>query len=102
MGGTQLSSWRLALDAAKTSPQTIISCRDSAKRLEAYLAAEGLPLEPEGIRGFLAAERNARPHARLPSTIATFACTSAGSWPRARSRKTPWSAHKRLVPGHRL
>ena len=27
---------------------------DPAKRLEAYLVAEGVPLEAEGIRGFLA------------------------------------------------
>ena len=30
----------------------------SVKRLEDYLAAEGLPLEAPGIRGFLAAERD--------------------------------------------
>jgi site-specific recombinase XerD len=40
------------------SPKTIISHLVSAKRLEAYLEAEDLPLEPEGIRVFLPAERN--------------------------------------------
>ena len=53
-----MPSWKPALDAANKSPKTIISYLDSAKRLEAYMAAEGLPLEAEGIRGFLAAERN--------------------------------------------
>lgn len=53
-----LPSWKLALDAANKSPKTISSYLDSIKRLEAYLAAEGLPLESEGIRGFLAAERD--------------------------------------------
>jgi hypothetical protein len=37
-----LTSWKLALDAATKSPKTIISFLDSAKRLEAYLAAQGL------------------------------------------------------------
>ena len=40
-----LPSWKLALDAANKAPKTISSYLDSAKRLEAYLAAEGLPLE---------------------------------------------------------
>jgi integrase/recombinase XerD len=53
-----LPSWRLALAAAGKSPKTISSCLDSAKRLEAYLTTEGLPLEPEGIRAFLVAERD--------------------------------------------
>jgi hypothetical protein len=35
----------------------ISSYLDSAKRLEAYLTTEGLPLEPEGIRAFLITER---------------------------------------------
>jgi len=50
-------SWMLALDAANKSPKTIISYLDSVKRLEAYLAAEGLPLERPAIRAFLASER---------------------------------------------
>jgi site-specific recombinase XerD len=53
-----LPSWKLALDAANKSPKTIISYLDSVKRLEAYLAAEGLPLESPAIRAFLAAERD--------------------------------------------
>ena len=52
-----LPSSKLALDAASRSPKTISSYLDSAKRLEAYLTIKGLPLEPEGIRGFLVAER---------------------------------------------
>jgi site-specific recombinase XerD len=52
-----LPSWKLALDAAGKSPKTISSYLDSAKRLEAYLTSAGLPLEPEGIRAFLVAER---------------------------------------------
>jgi hypothetical protein len=47
-------SWKLALDAAGKSPKTISSYLDSAKRLEAYLTTEGLPLEPEGILVWLA------------------------------------------------
>jgi hypothetical protein len=39
-----LPSWKLALD--------------SAKRLEAYLAAEGIRLESPSLRAFLAAERD--------------------------------------------
>jgi len=35
---------------ASKSPKTIISRLDPAKRLEAYLAAQGGPLEAEGIR----------------------------------------------------
>lgn len=53
-----MPSWKLALDAANKLPKTIISYLDSAKRLEAYLAAEGLPLEPQGIRALLVAERD--------------------------------------------
>jgi integrase/recombinase XerD len=53
-----LPSWKLALDAANKAPKTINSYLDSAKRLEAYLAAEGLPLESPSIRAFLAAERD--------------------------------------------
>ncbi len=45
------------LSAAGKSPKTISSYLDSAKRLEAYLTIEGLPLEPEGILAFLVAER---------------------------------------------
>jgi len=48
-----LRSWKLGLDAASKSLKTIISYLDPAKRLEAYLAAEGVPLEAEGIHGFL-------------------------------------------------
>src|SRR5215472_12154094 len=51
-------SWKLALDAADKSPKTIISYLDSVKRLEAYLAAGQLPLEPASIRAFLATERD--------------------------------------------
>jgi hypothetical protein len=57
-----LPSWKLALDAASKSPRTIISYLDSAKRLEAYPAAEGLPLEPPGIRACLLTPRH-RPRA---------------------------------------
>jgi len=53
-------SWKLALDAGGKSPKTISSYLDSAKRLEAYPTTEGLPLEPEGIRSVLVAERAAR------------------------------------------
>lgn len=53
-----LPSWKLALDAANKAPKTITSYLDSVKRLEAYLSTEGLPLEPDSIRGFLAAERD--------------------------------------------
>ena len=35
--------WKLALGAASISPKAIISYPDSVKRLEAYLAAGGLP-----------------------------------------------------------
>jgi hypothetical protein len=41
-----LPSWKLALNAAGKSPKTISSYLDSAKRLEAYLTADGLPVEP--------------------------------------------------------
>ena len=47
-----LPSWELALDAANKSPETIVSCLDSVKRLEAYLATEELPLDARSIRGF--------------------------------------------------
>jgi len=40
-------SWKLALDAADKSPNTITFYLDSVKRLEAYLASEGLLLEPQ-------------------------------------------------------
>jgi site-specific recombinase XerD len=53
-----LPSWKLALDASNKSPETIKSYLDSVKRLEEYLAREGLPLDAPGIRGFLAAERD--------------------------------------------
>src|SRR5690242_11640544 len=53
-----LPSWKLALDAANKSPKTIVSYLDTAERLEAYLSAEGLPLDAASIRGFLAAERD--------------------------------------------
>ena len=41
-----LPSGKLALDAAGKSPKTISSYLDSAKRLEAYLTTDGLPVEP--------------------------------------------------------
>jgi hypothetical protein len=56
-----LSSWKLALDAAGKSPKTISSYLDCAKRLEAYLTTEGLPLEPRRHRAFLIAERERSP-----------------------------------------
>lgn len=46
-----LLSWKLTLDAANKSPKAIISYLDSAKRLEAYPAAEGLPMKASGIPG---------------------------------------------------
>lgn len=39
--------WKLALDATDKSPNTITFYLDSVKRLEAYLAGEGLLLEPQ-------------------------------------------------------
>jgi hypothetical protein len=57
----RLSSWKLALDAAGKSPKTISSYLDCAKRLEAYLTTEGLPLEPRRHRAFLIAERERSP-----------------------------------------
>ena len=50
-----LPSWKLALHAASKSPKAIASYPDTVKRLEAYLATEGLELGAPGIRGFLAA-----------------------------------------------
>jgi hypothetical protein len=41
----------------RQATKTISSYLDSAKRLEAYLTTEGFPLEPEGIRASLVAER---------------------------------------------
>jgi len=61
-------SRRVGVCSALT-PKTIISYLDSAKRLEAYLAAEGLPLEPPGIRAFLVAERD-RAGVTLPGALA--------------------------------
>ena len=55
-----LPSWKLAFDAAGKSPKTITSYLDSAKRLEAYLATEGLPLEPD--RHPCLPGRRTRPH----------------------------------------
>ncbi len=55
---TLLPPRKLALDAASKSRKTIISYLDSVKRLEAYLAARGCHWSPEGIRAFLAAERD--------------------------------------------
>jgi hypothetical protein len=52
-----LPSWSWRSTTAGKSPKTISSYLDSAKRLEAYLTTEGLPIESEGIRGFLLAER---------------------------------------------
>jgi hypothetical protein len=74
-----LPSWKLALGAASKSPRTINSKLDSAKRLEAYLTTEGLPLEPEGIRAFLVAERerttsaSAAKHYRKPARLLPLA-----------------------------
>ncbi len=48
-----LPSWGLAHYAAK-SCKTIISYLDPVKRFEAYLSAEGLPVEPEGTCALLA------------------------------------------------
>jgi hypothetical protein len=73
-----LPSWKLALDAAGKSPKTISSYLDSAKRLEAYLTTEGLPLEPEGIRAFLVTERGVQRRRRQPSITTTSASTSTG------------------------
>jgi len=53
-----LRPWKPALDAASKSPKTIISYPDCVKRLEEYLAAHELPMEPPSIRGFLAAGRD--------------------------------------------
>jgi len=58
---TLLPSWKLALDAANKSPKTIISYLDSVKRLEAYLATAGLPLEAPGIRGLMEAQGRGDP-----------------------------------------
>ncbi len=55
-----LTSWKLALDAASKSPKTTISFLDSARRLEAYLAAQGLP--PKNLRAFGPPGGRVRPH----------------------------------------
>jgi len=49
-----LRSWKLGLHAPASHPTRSSPCLDPAERLEAYLAAEGVPLEAEGIRGLQA------------------------------------------------
>jgi site-specific recombinase XerD len=53
-----LPSWELALDGANRSPKTIKAYFDSVRRLDAYLAKDGLPLDAPSIRAFLVAERD--------------------------------------------
>lgn len=52
-----LPSWRRALSGENKSPETIKSYVDTARRLDAYLTREGLPVGADGIRAFLTAER---------------------------------------------
>lgn len=82
-----LPSWKLALDAANKSPKTITSYLDSVKRLEAYLAAEGLPLDPPSIRAFLAEERDGQRQPQPRSTTRTSVSTSAGWLARGAKRQ---------------
>lgn len=56
-----LPSWRLALEAANRSPKTIRSYLDSVRKLQGYLAEQGMPsgiddVRAEHIRAFLLAE----------------------------------------------
>lgn len=44
-----IGSWQLALEAASKSPKTTRSYTDSAKALCAYLAAQGMPADVEGV-----------------------------------------------------
>lgn len=52
-----IPSWELALDAAGRSPKTLKAYFDSIRRLDAYLAQNGMPLDAPSIRAFLVAER---------------------------------------------
>lgn len=56
-----VDSWQLALEAAAKSPRTVRSYTDSVRALHAFLIAEGMPADTEGvdaphIRAFLLAE----------------------------------------------
>ncbi len=56
-----VTSWQLALEAATKSPRTIRSYLDSVKALHAFLTAQGMPSDVEGvdaqhIRAFLLVE----------------------------------------------
>jgi site-specific recombinase XerD len=56
-----VTSWQLALEAAARSPRTIRSYLDSVKALHAFLTAQGMPADVEGVeaehlRAFLLAE----------------------------------------------
>jgi site-specific recombinase XerD len=56
-----ITSWQLSLEAAAKSPKTVRSYVDSVKALHAFLVAQGMPTDIEGvdaehIRAFLLAE----------------------------------------------
>jgi len=51
-----LRSWSWGSTPPASHPRRSSPYLDPAKRLEAYLAAEGVPLEAKGIRGFLPTE----------------------------------------------
>jgi hypothetical protein len=60
---------------------------DAAKRLEAYLAAGGIPLESPSIRAFLAAERDRTSHH-----------TRGGSMADAQAREGPRGTTQTAAP----
>ena len=58
-----VTSWQLALEAATKSPRTVRSYLDSVRALYAFLSAQGMPADVEGvdaehIRAFLLAEEH--------------------------------------------
>ena len=73
---TLLRSWKLGLDAPASHPRRSSPCLDPAKRLEAYLAAEGVPLEAEAIRSFLATECDLHHHYRRSGNVQARSASS--------------------------
>ena len=100
---TFITSWQLSLEAAGKSPRTVRSYTNSVRALCAFLDAQGMPSDVEGLgaehlRGFLLAEERARLPSRPPSTSATCWCSSAGSSARRsaplRARWITWTSRR--------
>ncbi len=90
-------SFRRTLEAENKSPRTIEAYTDAVRLLASYCQAYGHPLvarelERQHIQVFIADQLARWKPATAHNRYRACTPSSSGLWPRATSRRTPWTA----------